>query len=95
MYRIKHMIAQVCTVFCIVYITKPISTLRCTVSCMLLNLSIVVKGGQNVGLYGFFYFNQKIVRIVRNVRIMSQIVRIFRIFSPENIIFFDFDLIKS
>ena len=89
------MIAQVCTVFCIVYITKPISTLRCTVSCMLLNLSIVVKGGQNVGLYGFFYFNQKIVRIVRNVRIMSQIVRIFRIFSPENIIFFDFDLIKS
>ena len=89
------MIAQVCTVFCIVYITKPISTLRCTVSCMLLNLSIVVKGGQNVGLYRFFYFNQKIVRIVRNVRIMSQIVRIFRIFSPVNIIFFDFDLIKS
>jgi len=84
------MIAQVCTVFCIVYIT-----LVCTVSCIILNLSIVVKGGQNVGLYGFFYFNQKIVRIVRNVRIMSQIVLIFRIFSPENIIFFDFDLIKS
>ena len=43
---------------------------------------------------GHFQAGQN-VRIVPNVRIMSQIVRIIRIFSPENIIFFfDFDSIK-
>ena len=43
---------------------------------------IRVHGGQNL-------------RIVRNVRIMSQIVRIYRIFIPEKHYFFQFWLTKS
>ena len=53
---------------------------------------IVTRVTKMYGLYGFFIFSKK---YLRNLRIKSQIVRSFRIFRPENVIFFDFDLIKS
>ena len=49
---------------------------------------IYSQGGQNVRIVRIDFFNPKIVRMVRIVRVCFQIVRIVRIFFLENTPFF-------